>query len=311
MDIILHIGAHRTGSTSFQRYLQANRGRLSRLGIGGWGPWRTRKGLFHGLAGRPETPTQAQRAAGRVQLNLNGTARRGVAVLVVSEENMIGSMRTNLRSGLLYPEIGERMARIHAGFGSVRRIVLQIRSLETWWASTFAYMIPRGASVPDPRHLDFIAENTRSWRHVITDLSCACPGAEILVTPFERFAPHPDRLLHRMTGAMFLPRAEPGAFWANRAPYLPALREVLVDRGEDPAVLPEGEGRYQPFSDAAATALREAYADDLFWLQAGADGMAILTEEARSEKSGLNRMLGAAMRGQADDEDARRMAPTR
>ncbi|MBV2360482.1 hypothetical protein KUH32_11910 [Thalassococcus sp. CAU 1522] len=310
MDILLHVGAHRCASSSFQAYLRAHRARLDNLGIGFWGPWRTRGGMLHGLTGRPVSPKSARRAAGRVRLNLDATARKGAAVLVVSEENLIGSVRANLRSGQLYPDIGERMARVHAAFGPVRRIVLQIRSPETWWPSAIAYMVPRGGPLPDSAALMRMARQTRGWRHVVSDLACACPETEIVITPYERFGSHPDALLQRLTGALYLPEAG-GDFWLNRAPGLPELRGLLADRGADPSLLPQGDGRFQPFDFDQRAALRETYADDLFWLRAGADGLATLTEEATPDRIRLNRAAGATTRGQEDDQNARRLAPTR
>ena len=40
MDIFLHVGAHRTATTSFQHYLQANVGPIETLGVRVWGPSR-------------------------------------------------------------------------------------------------------------------------------------------------------------------------------------------------------------------------------------------------------------------------------
>ena len=46
MDIILHIGAHRTGTTSFQNYMRGFSNELVSLELAFWGPDMTRKGLF-------------------------------------------------------------------------------------------------------------------------------------------------------------------------------------------------------------------------------------------------------------------------
>ncbi len=53
MRLILHIGAHRTGTTSFQSYMRRHSAELSDAGIGFWGPVRTRKGLFSGIQPTP------------------------------------------------------------------------------------------------------------------------------------------------------------------------------------------------------------------------------------------------------------------
>lgn len=49
MKVILHIGAHRTGTTSFQSYMRRNADFMRIRRIGFWGPLRTRGGLFAGV----------------------------------------------------------------------------------------------------------------------------------------------------------------------------------------------------------------------------------------------------------------------
>ncbi|SMX49483.1 hypothetical protein [Maliponia aquimaris] len=311
MDVILHAGAHRTGTTSFQSYLRANRTRLQGQGIGFWGPWRTRTGLLDSVAARPESAEAAQRAAGRVALNLEGSRRQGVSALVVTDENMIGALRRGLRARALYPGIGERMARLHGAFGGPTRIVLQIRALDDWWTSALTWAVPRGEGLPRPDTLEAISRGTRGWRDVITDLACACPGTQILVTEFDTFAARPDRLLAAMTGRRSLPPALPGAFHDNRRPGRDALCEVLTARGTPAdrlSAVPPG-GAWALFDDRQAARLRETYADDLFWLRAGADGLATLTEDPAPARPRLNLAAAAKLRGTDDDRPARKLAP--
>ena len=54
MKVILHTGAHRCATTSFQEYMRQNAQPLACQGIGFWGPYRTRGGaLFHGIQPGP------------------------------------------------------------------------------------------------------------------------------------------------------------------------------------------------------------------------------------------------------------------
>jgi len=57
MDVILHIGAHRTATTTFQAWMLQNADALAAGGIAYWGPDRTRAGLFSGLVKRPDLVT--------------------------------------------------------------------------------------------------------------------------------------------------------------------------------------------------------------------------------------------------------------
>lgn len=311
MDVILHLGAHRTGSTSFQTYLRGADARLAGQGVGVWGPWRTRKGLFHGLMDPAEHPGDVIRTQGRVRLAATACAQRGLSMLLVSDENMIGTPRGCVRAGMLYPDTGARLRRVAAGFGGVTRAVIQIRSPEMWWASTLAYLVARGMPLPEPAQIAALCTSDRGWRQVISDVALALPHAELLVTPFERFVTRPDRLLQNLSRLQYTPAMPSSGIWAQRAPSLAELRQVLALRGDDPATLPAGEGRWMPFSPEHSARLRETYADDLFWLRAGADGLARLTEDPEARQDRFNWPPAPQRKGQSHDRHQGRLAGTR
>ncbi len=313
MDITLHLGAHRSASTSFQYYMRKNLARLAASGTGFWGPQQMRKGLMEGVVfprpGPAPAERQFRRARGRILLQIAKLEEAGIDRLVISDENMIGAPRDCLRNMRLYPAIGERMARHSAAFGpSVTCAVLSIRAQDAWWRSTIAFGVERGARVPTQTELAHIAAGIRSWRDVITDLACALPQARLLIMPHECFAALPERRLAVMLDREEVPQAH-AREWLNRSPDLPSLRATLIGRGSDPGALPPGDGPWQPFSTAERAAMREAYADDLFWLRAGADGLATLIEEPGLDQAGQTPQVLAQTRGQTyDEEGARRVA---
>ncbi|MFT4962538.1 MAG: hypothetical protein ACI92Z_003637 [Paracoccaceae bacterium] len=305
MDIILHIGAHRCATTTFQHYMRQNAERLERCGIGFWGPRRTRNGLFSGLMPRPHIATGRnlqQRAAGRVQLHCARTAASGIKTLVVSDENMLGTVRENLRMGELYCGVGERMARYaHAFGGQITDVILNVRSPELFWASSLGYGLTRGMGVPVHQLLERLTFGPRSWRDVVTDVACAVPNARIKVLPFEEFSGQPDMQLSVITG-----RASPKTHardWLNATPRLPELRELTKG-------LPAGEGRWQPFAASQIAAMRETYSDDLMWLAAGADGLATLITDPNKKRADMNPPPTDLTRGRYYDHEERRLAGT-
>ncbi|MEQ6247338.1 hypothetical protein ABMC89_00460 [Sulfitobacter sp. HNIBRBA3233] len=301
MDIILHVGAHRTGTTSFQHYLRHNRDRLLADRTVIWEPSLLRRGMFDGLFPRERVlngRNLQRRAMGRVRLHAVQALRAGADRLVISEENIIGAPRACLRATTLYPAAGERLARLGMALeGRVRRVVIGVRSQDLWWASVAAYAVGKGHAVPHPARRADIAQNPRSWRDVITDMACALPGAEIVVAPFERMAGRSDRLLEIATGRPA--PTEAADVWLNRSPD----RRGLADRLEQAAMPGDDlwQGRWQPFDAAQVSALREAYADDMMWLTAGADGLARLTEETPRDRAGRSLPDGTWIKGHHDD----------
>jgi hypothetical protein len=308
METILHLGAHRTATSSFQAYLQSHRPYLVENRIAYWGPSRTRKGLLAGVAERPRNAYEGRRAAGRVQMNLAGARRGERDFVLVSDENMMGSARVNYRRGSLYSDAGERMARICNAFQPVRRIILQIRSIDLWWMSAMGSLIPRGEPMPDALSIEAIAKHPRSWRHVVADIACACPEAELIVVPFERFGGRPDRVTDLALGRDDAPTVGGADFWYNRGPDITQLRRSLERRGEDVTEFPIGDGRWSPFNETQTAAMRETYADDLFWLKAGAEGLAKFREEPDPARPEDNLAAGPQERGHEDERSAEKLA---
>lgn len=307
MKVILHTGAHRCATTSFQEYLRQNAQGLNKQGVSFWGPYRTRNGLFHGIQPGPVPVTgrdPVQRAQGRLQMRMAGCRDRGIRHLLVSEENMIGAVRQNLRLGDLYSGAGERMARFAQAFGSaVTDVALSIRSLDSYWTSALAYAVARGHKMPTANSLDRLAYSPRSWRDVITDIACAMPGVRLRVLPFETFGARPEAALETLTG-IEAPRTH-ARVRLNASLCLQDLRASLPSSAA--AQLPEGTGRWRPFDDAQTAYLREAYADDMMWLAGGADGLAALAQDPDKQAAGTNPPRIALTRGRPDDKQ-RRMA---
>jgi len=311
MKVVLHIGAHRTATTSFQHYLKENARRLKARGICVMGPSETRDGLLTGIVPLPNAgPGQAQldAATTRLALHLSRLRRDNVTHLIVSDENMMGAARRNLRLRGLYRDLGERMARFHMAFdGCIDRVVLCIRSQDSLWASALAFSVARGHRSPEAELLDALSGASRSWRDVVLDLACALPGVEIQVMPYEIFGGLPERLLEHMTGMGQMPRLHARA-WLSKSPPLERLRQIIADQGGDRYDLPSGAGHWQPFGVDQVAALREVYADDLFWLRAGAEGLATIVEKTGPVRTGSHPAPVLTTRGRHDGTEKRSLA---
>ncbi|WP_420859309.1 hypothetical protein [Marivivens marinus] len=288
VDVILHLGAHRTGTTTLQMFLQANEARLAQSHIALWTPRLTRAGLFAGLMDTPDRVPLMQnrgrvRAAGRVAMECTRLADAGTTTLLVAEENLIGNSRDNLRRGALYPDLRTRLEAMALPFGRrCTRIGLSIRSYDSYWASALAYAVARGHAIPTSAQLDRLVTHPRRWRELIRDVAKIFPNADLVIWPFERFAGRAaDELAMLMGGVVPGATVRPENDWHNPSPRLAKLREIVSAGGADRAAqLPAGNGRWMPFDAAQQATLRGKYREDLQWLRRGADGLARLVETA-------------------------------
>lgn len=312
MDVILHIGAHLSATTSFQDYLHRNRARLAATGCTVWTPRRGWAELGAGLL--PETgsalsaPDAARRAEARIRAALAACAGAGRRRLIVSDPGIIGSPRANLRLGGLYCGLGERLVRLGGAFdGYPMRLTLSIRSLEAYWAAALARAVTRGAGLPSGGMLARLAENRRSWRDVIEEIARALPGVELRVLPYETFGGRPEAQLEAIAGVR-APQSH-ARHRLNATPRLPELRAWLP--ASEAALLPPGRGRWTPFTESQAAALREAYADDLMWIVGGAGGLARLAEDPdKKQAAGPVPPQMVVIRGRRDEQEDRRLAGT-
>ncbi|MEM9755870.1 MAG: hypothetical protein AAF914_07755 [Pseudomonadota bacterium] len=274
VDVTLHIGAHRTGTTTFQRMLGQNGPSLRRSGLAYCGPKRTRTDLLAGTftpgpVFLPWRQRRLTRDAGLVARALADLGAEGGGRLVVSDASFLGSIHDCLMTGRLYPDAAARARSLAQLFGPLcRRIGLAVRSYDTYWASALAFALPRGGPLPDAAMLRALVGQDRRWRHVILDVARAFPQAEIVVWRYEAMAARPDAL----AAALFdtdMPRLHGARNWHRAAPTAAALRGHLADLGAAPGLIKDDCGRFAPFDAAARRALQAAYADDIAWLQAG------------------------------------------
>lgn len=289
MDVTLHLGAHRTATTSFQGYLAQNKRVLREQGLTTFGPGETRTGLLTGLLKRPDRATSrddrlARRSVGRLQVEQELLEAAGQRRLLISEENLIGSMADNIARTSLYPDVGARLTRLRDGVtGHLSRIGLTIRRYDTYWASVAAIRVLKGGCLPSEGVLDRLVTQPRRWRHVIEEISQVFPGVPLHVVPFERFAGRPAAYLSKLAPEIVSPPAEHSGIWHHKGRSSRQIRDVLALRGDGSAISLGNPGqRWHPFNDLQAEALVAEYEDDLRWLRSGADGLALF-EEGRDD----------------------------
>jgi hypothetical protein len=240
---------------------------------------------MHGLIWDPlditiEDERLGLRAIGRLRIEMDRLERAGQTALVISEKNIIGSTRANLRRVRLYPLIDERLMRFAPAFDGRRlKIGLCIRRYDDLWTSGLMYAMTRGASVPSDDDLDMMTTQPRRWRHVIRDIARAFPNADLFVWPFERMADRPDDQLRAMLGTRrALPKSK--SEWNNRSADILETNEMPALRGLRPLTIGSvaTDARWMPFNEDQRAVLLAEYHRDLTWLRAGGEGLVTFIE---------------------------------
>lgn len=280
MDICLHLGAHRTGSTGLQALFADQKPALRQAGVSYWGPERTRTGLLAGLVKNPQHLTArdmllGQRSCGRLRMEFARLEQAGTQQLILSEENLIGTMVQNLADMRLYGQLADRLARVAPAFqGRALRIGLAIRAYDLHWASQLAFRVKAGAVLPSAADLERLVTQSRRWRDVITDIGHVFPKAEISVWTFEGWVANPAPLVAMLAGRPITlgPMAKPHK--TNASATAAELADMAAERGDLDGALRLATagtaGRYMPFGGLQASKLQNDYRADIAWLQAGA-----------------------------------------
>jgi hypothetical protein len=285
LDLILHLGAHRTGSTAFQQMLVAGGGTLERAGL---------RALVHDDLGRipgfDRIDRGADGAAGRAAIKAAGA---GAEQVLISDENMIGDMGWNIRSGSFYRRAHEKLAAHRDFFGVVpKRIGLGIRAYADYWVSAHAYELSyRRPVTQDPvRFADCkagLVAVSRGWRDLVDDVRAVFPGAAILVWPVEARVPLPV-LGRRLFGLDDLAFATPPPD-VNAAPVAGLIPAMEAKRAAEPGLsrvqMREWLAGHEPvafdgFTSAQTERMDARYIADLRALSAGYAGVEFVPQGA-------------------------------
>ena len=266
MDLILHLGAHRTGSTALIRCFGKNVGKLTAAGAVIRPPEALRA-----VPDFSPVPDLARRAAGgdvtagerlsavrdRLAADVRAVARAGARRLVLSDENMIGTMLPSLKARLLYPDAALRLAAYAAVLPQPPALVaIAVRTLATWWPSVYGYVLPRHPLTPFGALTDALADSGRGWTDVVADLRGVFPGIPVLIWRQESFAQDMTRVVAALAGLPGPEGLERVAARIKEAHLRKQGDRIHELRRSDPALAgPELEARLAMMGDAKGRSL--------------------------------------------------------
>lgn len=273
--ITVHIGVHRTGTTALQRLFQRHADRLAAAGIGFIGPATLRR---EDLAGELRAWTKARSAQqapapSPLAAECDRVVAAGCRHVVISEENLPGTMGPNLARAELYPNAGARLADLSAALPATPAcIFVTLRDFAGYWRSAHAHAVLAG----DDDGFDaarFAGAPGNSWIPLLRAVRRALPDSRIMVARHRA-----DRgFVPALAAAMVEPGALAGVArpWTTVNASLPAdALEALrhMPRGPERARMAEAarrEGRppMDPFSAAQTEALTARFERE--WAEIG------------------------------------------
>ena len=189
-DVMLHLGAHRTGTTSLQ--FQLDSAALNRVGVSALTPPRSDKRIDDGLRSAFADFRRLRRNPLRayVRLRMYRNIKRLMLArtakkVVVSDEMFLGPV-FGQDGKTIYPESEKWLTDCAAFLGpSVSEIHLVVRSYADFLTSAYAMRAVYAKGVGDLRiyQKEFV-RCRRGWPEVVADIRAAFPGRSIRVWAF-------------------------------------------------------------------------------------------------------------------------------
>ena len=283
-DFVLHLGAHRTGSTRLQSILDANREVLARNGIVALTPPRpgkrispTVRDVVRMLPRKPKHLPRyiLKRAGARALFSMliaDSVPSHGLRRLIVSEENLM--YPAFLPDGFgLYPSIYWCLKSLRdlAGLGP-SEIHLTIRAYDTFLVSLYAMSSiysTRAVRPFDNIRTNYLAVH-RGWPEVVGDVARAFPGTLLKITRVEHRSME-ERVQDLVGSPGFDELRFEGEERINAAPTLEAMAAAAEHRdrnSRDALVARHSDGtRFDPLTERERNGLFRRYEDDLSALE--------------------------------------------
>ncbi|MEM7057121.1 MAG: hypothetical protein AAF557_06000 [Pseudomonadota bacterium] len=283
MDIILHLGAHKTASTYLQKKLARSQGRLRRSQVSFHGPksLRPRINLALGKSkGMPEAEIQARRTACINRL-ISEEEAIGTERLILSEEQFLGPLRDMVLGRDFYHDAESHLAPIARALDGRRvQILLSVRGYAKFLASVYGQVVRGWRFIPfDQKIRSRLLNQNNGWPEVVERVMNQFPRASrIVIWRYEDFPRIEHEVLENLAGpaaGLLKPLAErPFAAMSQTAidwlhdqaasgnpPDRQTVQSVYDTIGRQ-----AGHPAFDPWSEDERSYLDARYRQDLIWL---------------------------------------------
>ena len=229
MEIALHIGAHKTASTFIQGVFERNGDVLGPHQVR-FMPHAVLRAEVTARLGKINDSGRLRKRARAAEFLAGELARPGVARLILSEENLLGSPETLEQSRMLYPDPGRKLSELAAMLdGQKVTVFLSIRNLLHFAGAILVECFRTGRYPPTiPKsYLSDWLRGDRGWADLVEDIAQIFPGAEIVIWDHRDFFRNQDAILSRIAGV------SPDARWMfegiprRPSPSAPAMEQFL------------------------------------------------------------------------------------
>lgn len=236
LQLRLHLGAHKTGTTYLQNLLEVNQGLIAASGQAYWPLAAVRTPIWQGLR---ETAARAQpgikslikrKIAGRPAflsaLHDLGQTKRNT---LISEENILGSAN-DCFGKCLYPDAGSRVRIVVDQFKNHEtELWIAIRSYAGFISSMYAEALRHGLQVPDEAPHDAILGGGGGWPDLIERLLNHNPHARLVVWLHEGFRHTEQQIVSEFTNISYGDFRQLTEKLVRPSPSAQAVTEALRD----------------------------------------------------------------------------------
>ncbi|MCC5988048.1 MAG: hypothetical protein JJT95_10230 [Pararhodobacter sp.] len=253
LEIVLHLGAHKTATTHLQLALGRARAALAGQGVAMFLPDDLRRNglrLADCLSALPE-----DRSHNAVIRKALADAARGARLLLISEENILGSAHqpAMIREARLYPDAEARLARLRGLLPAGRvTITLAMRDPAGFLVSAYSQRLLSGRLEAFEHYRDGLDPAALSWHKLVARLRAAMPDAGLVLWAYEDYPAIAGQVLAAMLGRGGARHVRPGPGRAH--PGLSAAAHAAL-MAEAPALADAGPEAVQ----ARARALRRQF----------------------------------------------------
>jgi hypothetical protein len=195
----VHLGVHKTATTFIQSQLHEHREVLAERGIGYARIADVRNQftmLFDRFAwadavgGALTRPMLARRLEQLIQAHGKGSS------FILSDENLLGLIAANYRTGRLYPGARRRLMMLDALLrGRQPRYFLSIRRYPDYLTSSWLQFASRGNAPAFDQYLAKFKPDCRGWADIVADMVKACGPDRLTVWTYDWLSSDPRRVL--------------------------------------------------------------------------------------------------------------------